>query len=133
MMKLRVLIAVADGNERWELREHLREQGFDVFATGTAPAAIHWLEHHAVDAVVADCLLPGTGMAMPHLMKRRAISRTARSVGIVRPPLTASERLRDLLGYDELWDAGVPVVRLTKRLHQLCAVQPSESQPLSSA
>lgn len=115
-MNARVLLAVGDGGERWAMREHLLALGFEVFATGNAGTAIHWLEQSPIDYVIADCLLPGTGIAIPHVVKRRAVSRTARTIGIVRPPLEPSERLRELLGYDELILPGLPVVRVTKQL-----------------
>ena len=118
-MSNRVLIAIGDGQERWAMREHLLALGFEVFATGNAGTAIHWLEQSPIEYVIADCLLPGTGIAIPHVVKRRAVCRTARTIGIVRAPLEPCDRLRELLGYDELILPGLPVVRVTKRLVSL--------------
>jgi CheY-like chemotaxis protein len=113
-----VLLIMNDLQRRCTLREHLVSQGFSVFATGSTPAALNWLERHAASIVVADCLLPGTRVAIPHFLKRRALPVVPRTVGIVHAPLTMSERLRELLGYDELVPGGTPVALLTKRLLQ---------------
>jgi CheY-like chemotaxis protein len=111
-----VLLVIADAETRCTAREHLQSQGLTVFATGDAHIALSWLQRHAADIVVADCLLPGTRMAIPHVLRRRGRECPPRLIGIVSEPLTADEELRELLGYDELIGDGLSLDVLAQRV-----------------
>lgn len=111
-----VLLIVRDPAVRHRTREHLRDQGFAVFATGETPVALEWLGRHRPATIISDCLLPGTRTAIPHMLRRRGHGSCPRLVGLVSAPLTPGERLRDLLGFDELVAVGTPVAVLTRRL-----------------
>jgi len=113
-----VLLVTADAKARYRTREHLQAQGFSVFATGDARTALSWLVRHAADIVVADCLLPGTRMAIPHVLRRRGSS-CPKLIGIVNAPLSPNDELRRALGFDELVCQTTPVVVLAKKLLEL--------------
>src|SRR5688500_10666498 len=114
-----VLLVTADAKVRFRTREHLQAQGFSVFATGDARTALAWLMRHAADIVVADCLLPGTRMAIPHVLRRRGRPSCPKLIGIVNEPLSPNDELRSMLGFDELVAPTTPVVVLAKKLLEL--------------
>ena len=114
-----MLLVTADAKARCRTRDHLLEQGFTVFATGDARTALSWLLRHAADIVVSDCLLPGTRMAIPHVLRRRGRAACPKLIGIVTEPLTADDELRRALGFDELVAASTPVVALARKLLEL--------------
>lgn len=112
-----VLVVIGELERRCRIRDHLSRQGLNVYSTGSAQTALDWLARHRADAIVADCLLPGTRIAMPHVLQRAQRER-ALLVGLVAEPLTVSERLRELLGYDELLPSATPAAVLTRRVLQ---------------
>lgn len=120
-----VLLALANADVRCALRQRLAAQGFRVFATGDARVALEWTGRKTADIVVADVLLPGTRIAIPHVLRRRGRDRCPALVGLVNGQAHVDEALRAALGYDLLFSEDVPLAVLTRTLLEL----PQASRP----
>jgi CheY-like chemotaxis protein len=112
------LLAVADAEYRWGLREHMARQGFTVYATGEGSAALDWLTRRTFDVVVADVLLPGTRIAVPHIVRRRGRTACPKLIAVCDDSLPC-DAVQSVFGYDLVVPVRTPVVVLTKAIHQL--------------
>ena len=117
-MATSVLLVIADSQRRHRRRLQLTEQGYAVFATGNADTVRTWLQRHTPRLVVADCLLPSTRIAIPHLLKRAGHS-GIRTIGIVADTSLNTDRARELLGFDTLIPESTPAVLVAKRALEL--------------
>ena len=118
MPRSNVLLVAADGERRHRWRLQLSDQGYAVFATGDTSVALSWLARHGPQLVIADYLLPGTRIAIPHVLKHRG-QRGIATIGVVADESLLTDRTRQLLGYDALLTASTPAALVSKRALQL--------------
>jgi hypothetical protein len=119
----RMLLAVANSGIRWKLCERFREQGFAVYATGDARVALDWVATRPLDVVVADLLLPGTHIALPHVVRRRGRQfGCPKLIGLAAPDACGDD-VRTALGYDLVVETGTPAAVLTRAVFDLLSAE----------
>jgi CheY-like chemotaxis protein len=115
-----LLLALAHSGTRWALREHLSQQGFVVHPVGDGRAALEWLERRSADVVISDLLLPGTRIAVPHVLRRRWRASCPKLIGLTGGAESCDE-LQRALSFDLVLRSGTPTAVLTKAVHRLLA------------
>jgi DNA-binding response OmpR family regulator len=118
MPRHNVLLVAADGERRHRWRLQLADQGYAVFATGDTDVALSWLARHGPRLVITDYPLPGTRIALPHVLKHRG-HRGIATIGVVADETLITDRTRQLLGYDALLPSNTPAALVSKRALQL--------------
>jgi DNA-binding response OmpR family regulator len=96
----------------------LRDQGFRVQGLGDARTALAWLARARADVVIADVLLPGSRIAVPHLVRRRHSATCPILIGLADEGSDCAA-LAQVLGFDAVVPRSTPMAVLHRRVHRL--------------